>query len=182
MTPPRPGEASSAGRRVGVRVVRVVWTASGVLLIIVLAGVAFFHAVSGTWAFNLGWNPRAEEGGEQRQFYLQGVREPGTLLAGWRRETKMSDVPFPEFFWTLGKPLPDAPRRGSTSELGSPRPYTGGVFLQSQDRAELHFHARYLYLRFWLLETILCLLLAALWLPVLIRRKGAGRAAPGAER
>lgn len=155
-------------RRSILRVARIALT---ILLGLTLAGIVFFHAVSGTWAFNLGWNPRAEQGSEQQQFYLQGVREAGTLLAGWRRETKMSDVPFPEFFWTLGKPVATMSRQGPSLEMSSLRTYTGGVFLQSEDRPERGFHARYLYVRFWLPELVLGLLLAAVWVPSLFKKQ-----------
>ena len=162
-------EVSPAGRRSVRRVVRIVLTAA---LGAALAGVVFLHAVSGTWAFNLGWNPRAKQGSDQQQFYFQGVRETGTLLAGWRREPKMSDVPFPEFFWTLGKPMSNmAIASGLSSEAVFPRPYRVGIFLQSEDRPERGFHARYLYVRLWLLELFLGLLLAALWVPSLLRLK-----------
>ena len=153
------------------RVMRVVRVALAVVLGLALAGVVFLHAVSETWAFNLGWNPRAEQGDEQQQFYLQGVREAGTLLAGWRGETKMSDVPFPEFFWTLGKPVANMTGAGPSPDTSSLRSYTGGVCLQSSDRPEEGFHARYLYVRFWLPELVLGLLLAAVLVPLLLKSR-----------
>ena len=136
-----------------------------------LISVVLFHAVSGTWAFHLGWNPRAERGREQQQYYLQGIREAGTLLAGWRKETKMSDVPFPEFFWTLGIPVASTTGSEPSLEVSSLRTYTSGVLLQSEDRPERGFHAHYLYVRFWLPELVLGILLAAAWVPSLFKSK-----------
>lgn len=153
------------------RVIGIVLSASA------LACLAFFHAVSGTWRFSVHWSPHARPGEDRWQAYLQSIREPGTLLVGWRSEPQIAESSQHVFGWTLRKPAPIPNGRASSPETGEPRQYIGGVFLQSYDRPELRFYARYLYLRFWLLETVLGVLLTGVWIPALLGRRLRARAA-----
>lgn len=144
--------------------------------VVALFGIAFFHAISGNWRFSANWTPHTELGGNEQQLYLQGVNEPGTFLLGWRSQPRISAVYLPVFSLALESPALSPGARASSGEVGFPRHYTLGVFRQSHDRPDQHFCARYLYLRFWLLEFTFCLLLAGIWTPVWIARKRAGRA------
>tara|TARA_B110000003_G_scaffold5514_1_gene5829 strand:+ start:1276 stop:1764 length:489 start_codon:yes stop_codon:yes gene_type:complete len=139
------------------------------LILSIMALILFLHVHAENHSFSLTSIPKVEKGMTEAQRYVQYSGDPDSLLFGYRHQIKNVDMELPRLSLNF-KSKTDFDLQAAKENLkeGKLREYTFGFAKWTTGEKSSDFYGSYTYVKFWVIELFLILLLAIASLPIIL--------------
>ncbi len=139
------------------------------LILTILALVFYLHTHAEDHSFSLTLIPKVEKGMTEAQRYVQHSDDPGSLLFGYQHKIKQVDMELPRLSLNFkSKTDFDLQAAKENQKEGKKREYTLGFSKWTTGEKSSDFYGSYTYVKFWVIELFLTLLVAIISLPIIL--------------